>query len=73
MLPNIPAQVIGYGLAGDIFNMIDGYENVPSKWKGEMNVTYTFGGKLKDRRYFRLGIINIFIFCLYLFCFFLVN
>ena len=72
MLPNIPAQVIGYGLAGDIFKMIDGCDNVPSKWKGELNATYTFGGKLKDKRYFRLGIIEIY-FLFISILFFIVN
>jgi hypothetical protein len=33
-------------------------EKIPDEWKGELlNVTYTFGGKLKENRLFQLMIV----------------
>jgi N-acetylated-alpha-linked acidic dipeptidase len=50
-LLKIPGQVIGYGLAQEILNMVDqGGELVPEKWRGDLNARYTFGGKLKDNK-----------------------
>jgi hypothetical protein len=50
-MPKIIAQVIGYGLAEEIMNLLalNPY-SVPESWKGLMNVTYSFGGLLKDDR-----------------------
>lgn len=62
-LPKIVAQVIGYGLAAELFNLMDlsgndtngTSEKIPDEWKGELiNVTYAFGGKLKENRLFQL-------------------
>jgi len=52
-LPNIPAQVIGYGVAYDIFKLLEINSNpVKIEWQGEMNMTYTYGGSLQDGRLF---------------------
>jgi hypothetical protein len=47
-LPKIPAQVIGYKYAQQIFELLEGKMKVNSSWAGIMNVTYTYGGKLND-------------------------
>ena len=48
-LPKIVAQVIGYGLAQEIFSLMDDSKLAPPDWKGEMNVSYAFGGQLKNK------------------------
>lgn len=57
-LPTIVAQVIGYAMAAEIFNLMDTNSTVgihtPDEWKGELNVTYSLGGKLKDDRFVAL-------------------
>ena len=50
-LPKIPAQVIGYGLAIELFKLFDENSKVIDSWAGIMKVTYTYGGKLKDGKY----------------------
>lgn len=49
-LPNIPAQVIGYGLAEKIFRLLENNKKVYSSWNGELNTSYTYGGKLDKGR-----------------------
>lgn len=52
-LPKIVAQVIGYDLAAQLFQLFENEttaKSIPDIWKGELNVTYSFGGKLKDNR-----------------------
>ena len=50
-LPKIPAQVIGYKLAEKILKLIENNKLVKDGWAGEMNVTYSYGGKLSDKKY----------------------
>ena len=48
-LPRISAQVIGYGVAYEIFKLLEHNSNqVKDDWIGELNMTYTYGGSLKD-------------------------
>ena len=48
-MPKIPAQVIGYGVAYEIFKLLEHNANsVENDWAGELNMTYTYGGELKD-------------------------
>ena len=48
-MPKIPAQVIGYGVAYEIFKLLEHNSNtVKADWIGELNMTYTYGGSLKD-------------------------
>ncbi len=54
-MPKIMAQCIGYGLASEIFNLFDidssSGHRVPQNWTGFLsNVTYSFGGKLKENK-----------------------
>jgi len=50
-LPKIPAQVIGYGIANQLMNLIDTKEKiVPEKWQGAMDTIYSFGGKFKENK-----------------------
>lgn len=51
-LPSIQAQVIGYEIAYDLFKLIEHNNNPVSSndWKGAMNMTYVYGGKLRDQR-----------------------
>ena len=53
-LPKIMAQCIGYGLAAEIFNLLEpssSSNEVPLNWIGFMkNVSYSFGGYLKNKR-----------------------
>ena len=43
--------MIGYGVAFEIFKLLEyNANNVSKEWNGELNVTYTYGGKLKDGR-----------------------
>ncbi len=50
-LPKISAQVIGYGVAYEIFKLLEHNSNqVKNEWRGELNITYTYGGTLKDGR-----------------------
>ena len=49
-MPSIPAQAIGYDLAEKIFKLMEKNKRVDDDWAGEMNVTYTYGGKLSDDR-----------------------
>lgn len=53
VLPKIQAQVIGYQIAYDLFKLIENNNNpvVSNDWKGAMNVTYSYGGKLPNQRY----------------------
>jgi hypothetical protein len=59
-LPKIPAQVVGYKIAAEIFNLldIDKSKPVPADWKGELNATYVFGGVLKNGKFLTLNVLN---------------
>lgn len=59
-IPDIPAQVIGYKYAYDLFKLIETNDNKvkDSDWIGEFNLTYTYGGKLKDGKKIRLNVYN---------------
>jgi N-acetylated-alpha-linked acidic dipeptidase len=59
-LPKIHAQVIGYGLAEKLLQLIDNEttSTVPQKWKGDLKVNYTLGGKLKNDQKITLNIFN---------------
>jgi hypothetical protein len=50
-LPRIQAQVIGYAVAYDLFKLIEINNNpvVENSWKGELNMTYSYGGLIKDQ------------------------
>lgn len=50
--PKIPTQVIGYDVAYELFKLIEGNNNEvkDDSWKGEMNVTYVYGGKLNMQK-----------------------
>lgn len=54
LLPKIPCQVIGYGTAQDLFNLIElndiNHNNLTYDWLGELNATYSYGGKLKNNQ-----------------------
>ena len=51
--------MIGYGLAYELFKLIENNQPVVNKdWKGEFNITYTYGGKLKDSQYLTLNVFN---------------
>lgn len=51
-LPKIPAQVIGYGLAIELFKLIEPNQNeVKDSWAGIMGVNYTYGGKMINEQY----------------------
>jgi hypothetical protein len=56
----IPAQVIGYGLAYRIFKLMEanGLAVRDENWKGEFNMTYTYGGKLEAGRLLTLNVFN---------------
>lgn len=58
ILPNIPAQVIGYSVAYDLFKLIENNVQVKNEWKGELNMSYTYGGKLKDNKLITLNVFN---------------
>jgi hypothetical protein len=50
-LPKIPAQVIGYSIAYKLFKLMAKNKNpVPDNWQGDLNITYTFGGKLDNNK-----------------------
>ena len=58
-LPKIPAQVIGYEVANELFKLFEQNNNlVPDSWKGEMSAKYTFGGKLQGGRLLTLNVYN---------------
>lgn len=46
--------MIGYNVAQELFNLIEltdlNHFNLTYDWLGEMNTTYTYGGKLKDNQ-----------------------
>lgn len=50
-MPNIVCQVIGFRLAQELFNLIDDQTPTPNLWKGDLNVSYSFGGSLKQDKY----------------------
>jgi hypothetical protein len=50
-LPNIQAQVIGYGFAQRLFMLIQDGEKANASWKGALNINYTYGGKLSENKY----------------------
>ncbi|CAF0930021.1 unnamed protein product [Brachionus calyciflorus] len=58
LLPKIPAQVIGYAVAYDLFKQIENNKPVKNEWRGELNMSYTYGGKLKDNRLITLNVFN---------------
>ncbi len=60
MLPTIPALAIGYGLAYRIFKLMEANGKTVSDddWKGELNMTYTYGGKLDGGRLLTLNVFN---------------
>lgn len=47
LLPSIPVHPIGYGLAEKLISYMGGDE-VPESWRGGINITYKFGGPLKN-------------------------
>ena len=47
-LSNIPSQVINYKIAYDLLNLISDNKEVENNWKGELNLTYSYGGKLRN-------------------------
>ena len=52
--------MIGYGLAYEIFKLLEHNGNkVVDDWSGELNMTYTYGGQLKDAKYKHETTINI--------------
>ncbi len=59
-LPKIHAQVIGYGLAEKLFELMDNrtQRSVPEKWAGDLKINYTLGGKLKNDQIITLNIFN---------------
>ncbi len=58
-MPNIPAQVIGYNDAYVLFKLIESNNNqVKDDWRGEFNLTYTYGGKLSQNKKIRLNVFN---------------
>ena len=58
-LPKIPAQVIGYNVAYDLLKLIEQNGNsVMDTWRGEFNLTYTYGGKLKNGQKLALNVFN---------------
>lgn len=58
-LPKIHAQVIGYRVAYDLLKLIEHNNNtVIDSWKGEFNLTYTYGGKLKDSHKLAINVFN---------------
>ncbi|OWF52174.1 putative N-acetylated-alpha-linked acidic dipeptidase [Mizuhopecten yessoensis] len=46
-LPTIPVHPIGYGIAQKILEQMSG-DVVPEDWRGKLNLTYRYGGKLKE-------------------------
>lgn len=59
-LPKIAAQVVGYGVAEELFNMLQesGTKMAPTDWHGQMKVNYTFGGRLSGDRTLVLNVYN---------------
>ena len=60
-LSQIPAQVIGYGLACQILNLFDSKSDVEvsSEWKGQLSdCSYKYGGKLMDDKELTLAVYN---------------
>lgn len=58
-LPKIAAQVIGYKIAEELFNLIlDTSQLAPEKWRGQLNVRYTFGGAFKSNKKLTLNVYN---------------
>jgi len=58
-LPKIPAQCIGYSVAYQIFKLMLRNQNpVGEDWRGDFNITYTYGGKLDNDRLLRLNVYN---------------
>lgn len=54
-LPKITAQVVGYEVAYDLFKQMEVNNNpVPIDWTGEMNMTYSYGGRLNNDRFLNL-------------------
>ena len=52
-LPKITAQVVGYEVAYDLFKLMEVNNNpVPIDWTGEMNMTYSYGGRLNNDRFY---------------------
>jgi hypothetical protein len=52
LLPQIPAQVIGYGLACTIFNSMQSETETVPDWKGQLsNCSYKYGGQLKNQKF----------------------
>uniref|UniRef100_A0A8W8I1Q4 PA domain-containing protein n=1 Tax=Magallana gigas TaxID=29159 RepID=A0A8W8I1Q4_MAGGI len=47
MLPKIPCHPIGYGVAKTLMSYMSG-DQVPASWRGGLNITYRFGGPLKQ-------------------------
>jgi hypothetical protein len=43
--------VIGYGLAIELFKLIDENQKVNNTWAGIMDVNYSYGGKIKNGQY----------------------
>nr|XP_034326253.1 N-acetylated-alpha-linked acidic dipeptidase 2 isoform X1 [Crassostrea gigas] len=46
-LPKIPCHPIGYGAAKILLSYMSG-DQVPASWRGGLNITYRFGGPLKQ-------------------------
>lgn len=58
ILPKIPAQVIGYSVAYELFKLIEINNPVKSEWKGELNMTYSYGGRLNGNKKITLNVFN---------------
>ncbi len=43
--------MIGYGLAIELFKLIDENQKVKDTWAGIMEVNYSYGGKIKNGQY----------------------
>ncbi|CAF0877194.1 unnamed protein product [Brachionus calyciflorus] len=57
-LPKIISQVIGYGLAEELFSEISDEFSSPTSWKGDLNVSYSIGGSLKSEKKLTLSVFS---------------
>lgn len=58
-IPSIAAQVIGYNIAEQIFNLMERSSKLsPESWHGQMKVRYSFGGKLVGNKKLILKVFN---------------
>jgi len=60
-LPKIAAQVIGYKIAEELFNLLETnrqQQQVPVTWCGQLKTIYKFGGPLKYQKTLTLNVYN---------------